>query len=185
MKEIFEAFRAINGKLNQEEVESINNLIAIIEKNGEKRMSLSPIGLGLLKTFEGYKNKAYKDSANIWTIGYGTIKYPNGTKVKEGDTCTEDQASTYMLNDLKGFEDTVNNNVKVVLTQNQYDSLVSLCYNIGSSAFKESTLLKKLNAKDYLEAADQFLRWNKAGGKVISGLKNRREKERELFLKWI
>lgn len=183
MKEIFEAFRAINGKLNQEEVESINNLIAIIEKNGEKRMSLSPIGLGLLKTFEGYKNKAYKDSANIWTIGYGTIKYSNGTKVKEGDTCTEDQASTYMLNDLKGFEETINNNVKVVLTQNQYDSLVSLCYNIGASAFKESTLLKKLNAKDYLGAADQFLRWNKAGGKVISGLKNRREKERELFLK--
>ena len=183
MKEIFEAFRAINGKLNQEEVESINNLIKIIEKNGEKRMSLSTVGLELLKTFEGYKNKAYKDSANIWTIGYGTIRYPNGTKVKEGDTCTEAQASTYMLNDLKGFEETINNNVKVVLTQNQYDSLVSLCYNIGSSAFKESTLLKKLNAKDYLEAADQFLRWNKAGGKVISGLKNRREKERELFLK--
>ena len=149
-------------------------------------MKLSQRGIDLIKQFEGYSSKAYPDPATggaPWTIGYGTIKYSNGTKVKEGDTCTEAQASTYMLNDLKGFEETINNNVKVVLTQNQYDSLVSLCYNIGSSAFKESTLLKKLNAKDYLEAADQFLRWNKAGGKVISGLKNRREKERELFLK--
>ncbi|WP_312069487.1 lysozyme, partial [Acinetobacter sp.] len=77
----------------------------------------------------------------------------------------------------------VNNLVKVPLSQNQFDALVSLTYNIGSTAFKNSTLLKKLNAKDYAGAADQFLRWNKGGGKVLKGLVRRREAERALFLK--
>ena len=126
---------------------------------------------------------AYLCPADVWTIGIGTTVYPNGTKVKKGDKCTQEQAMEYLQHDLRSFEKTVNDSVKAPLTQNQFDALVSLAYNIGSTAFKNSTLLKKLNAKDYLGAADQFLVWNKGGGKVLKGLVRRREVERALFLK--
>ncbi|MFK7073950.1 lysozyme, partial [Acinetobacter baumannii] len=119
----------------------------------------------------------------VWTIGTGTTVYPNGVKVKKGDTCTAEQAKTYFKHDLAKFEKTVNESVTVPLNQNQFDALVSLTYNIGSGAFNNSTLLKKLNKRDYQGAADQFLVWNKAGGKVMKGLVRRREAERALFLK--
>ena len=109
--------------------------------------------------------------------------YPDGTKVKKGDTCTKEQAESYLKSDLKAFEKTVNTVVTVDLTQNQFDALVSLCYNIGSGAFSKSTLVKKLNGNKIQEAADQFLVWNKGGGKVMQGLVKRRARERELFLK--
>ena len=104
-------------------------------------------------------------------------------KVKKGDACTPEQAKSYFKHDLAKFEKTVNESVTVPLTQNQFDALVSLTYNIGSGAFNNSTLLKKLNKGDYQGAADQFLVWNKAGGKVMKGLVRRREAERALFLK--
>lgn len=104
-------------------------------------------------------------------------------KVKKGDTCTLEQAKEYFAHDLNRFESSVNKLVEVPLSQNQFDALVSLTYNIGQTAFSNSTLLKKLNAKDYQGAADQFLRWNKGGGKVMKGLVRRREAERALFLK--
>lgn len=144
--------------------------------------NLSDSGMKLLEQFEGLRLESYLDSAGIATIGWGSIKYPNGNKVKLGDKITKDQAKEYKLHDLKEFKSTVNTSVKVPLTQNQYDALVSLSYNIGSGAFKNSTLLKKLNIGDYKGAAEQFLAWNKAGGKKVQGLVNRREAERKLFL---
>ncbi|WP_010117524.1 lysozyme [Acinetobacter sp. P8-3-8] len=144
-------------------------------------MKISTNGIDLICSFEGLRLKAYDDGVGVWTIGYGTTMI-NGTKVKKGDTCTLEQAKSYMAQDLKQFESAVNQ-VKVPLNQNQYDALVSLAYNIGVSAFLNSTLLKKLNAKDYKGAAEQFLRWNRAGGKVMRGLTNRRAKERKLFEK--
>ena len=143
----------------------------------------SNVGIGLISSFEDTKLKAYDDGVGVWTIGTGTVIYPNGVKVKKGDVCTVEQAKTYFTHDLKQFEKTVNDSVKVDLTQNQFDALVSLTYNIGSTAFKNSTLLKKLNAKDYAGAADQFLVWNRGGGKVLKGLVRRREAERALFIK--
>lgn len=143
----------------------------------------SKVGIYLISSFEDTKLKAYDDGIGVWTIGIGTTIYPNGMKVKKGDTCTLEQAKSYFANDLKRFEKTVNDSVKVDLTQNQFDALVSLTYNIGSTAFKNSTLLKKLNAKDFTGAADQFLVWNKGGGKVLNGLIRRREAERALFIK--
>lgn len=153
-----------------------------LTKNTPKH-SLSNNGMSLLEQFEGLRLEAYLDSASIYTIGYGTIKYPDGSKVKKGDKITKAQAKEHKLHDLKDFESTVNTSVTVPLTQNQYDALVSLSYNIGSGAFKNSTLLKKLNSGDYKGAAEQFLAWNKAGGKKVQGLVNRREAERNLFLK--
>ena len=147
------------------------------------KKTISEIGLKLIAQFEGCYLQAYLCPANVWTIGIGTTVYPSNTKVKKGDTCTLDQAHEYLAHDLKSFEKTVNDVVKVDLTQNQFDALVSLTYNIGSAAFKNSTLLKKLNAKDYAGAADQFLVWNRGGGKVLNGLVRRREAERALFIK--
>ena len=145
--------------------------------------SISKTGIDLISSFEGIRLNAYDDGVGVWTIGIGTTIYPNGTKVKKGDKCTEEQALKYLQHDLKSFEKTVNDSVKVPLSPNQFDALVSLSYNIGSGAFKNSTLLKKLNAKDYAGAADQFLVWNKGGGKVLKGLVRRRDAERALFLK--
>lgn len=154
-----------------------------IDTQDKQKYSLSDNGMKLLEQFEGLRLEAYLDSANIATIGWGSIKYPNGNKVKLGDKITKAQAKEYKLHDLKEFESTVNTSVKVPLTQNQYDALVSLSYNIGSGAFKNSTLLKKLNSGDYKGAAEQFLVWNKVNSKKVQGLVNRREAERNLFLK--
>ena len=145
--------------------------------------SISKTGIDLISSFEGIRLNAYDDGVGVWTIGIGTTIYPNGMKVKKGDKCTLEQAHEYLAHDMIEFEKTVNDSVKVPLSQNQFDALVSLTYNIGSTAFKNSTLLKKLNAKDFTGAADQFLVWNKGGGKVLKGLVRRREAERALFLK--
>ena len=144
-------------------------------------MKISANGINMICGFEDLRLKAYDDGVGVWTIGYGTTVI-NGRKVKKGDTCTVEQAKSYMAQDLKQFESAVNQ-VKVPLNQNQYDALVSLAYNIGASAFLNSTLFKKLNAKDYKGAAEQFARWNRASGKVMRGLTNRRAKERKLFEK--
>ena len=146
-------------------------------------MKTSQSGISLIKGFEGKRLNAYDDGVGVWTIGFGTIKYPNGVRVKKGDTCTEAQAESYLKNDLVKFENAINRLVKVPLNQNQFDALSSFTYNLGETNLSSSTLLKKLNAKDYAGTADQFLRWNKAGGKVMNGLTRRREAERNLFLK--
>ena len=146
-------------------------------------MKTSQSGISLIKGFEGKRLNAYNDGVGVWTIGCGTIKYPNGVRVKKGDTCTELQAESYLENDLVKFENAINRLVKVPLNQNQFDALSSFTYNLGETNLSNSTLLKKLNAKDYTGAADQFPRWNRAGWKVMNGLTRRREAERNLFLK--
>ena len=165
-------------KLLSIDLDAVKNMLGIPEL-----MSVSNKGVDLICEFEGEQLIAYDDGVGIWTIGFGTIKYPNGVRVKKGDTCTLEQAKEYMRHDLIEFEHTVNISVKVPLNQNQFDALVSLAYNIGSNAFKSSTLVKKLNTGDYQGAADQFNVWVNAGGKRMQGLVNRRAKEKELFLK--
>lgn len=180
-KPFFDAAREIaGGKLTQTQVDKLNAVVDDLQPSGTKT---SQIGIDLISSFEGIRLNAYDDGVGVWTIGIGTTTYPNGVKVKKGDKCTLDQAKEYFAHDLKRFESSVNNLVKVPLTQNQFDALVSLVYNIGQTAFSNSTLLKKLNAKDYQGAADQFPRWNKAKGKVLNGLTRRRAAERALFLK--
>lgn len=190
MKFIFDFLRSVSGgKLTQKQVDAADKLIAFDQQavgnmlGLADQMSTSSTGVDLICGFEGKRLSAYDDGVGVWTIGFGTTVYPNGHKVKKGDTCTEAQAKQYMQNDLKKFESTVNDVVTVPLNQNQFDALVSLTYNIGSGAFSKSTLVKKLNAGDYKGAADQFDVWVNAGGKRMQGLVNRRAKEKELFLK--
>lgn len=148
-------------------------------------MTISDKGLNLIKQFESMQTIAYPDPATgdePWTIGYGTTIYPNGQMVKRGDVCTLAQAESYLRHDVDTFTQEVFDCVKVTLNQNQLDALVSLCYNIGPTNFKTSTLVKLCNAGKFIEAAEQFLRWNKAKGKVMKGLVLRREAERLLFI---
>ena len=191
MKQIFDYLRKISGgTLTQKQVDAANQVIlkasaaTVADMLGLAidQMVVSLFGVDIICGFEGKRLAAYDDGAGVWTIGFGTTVYPNGIKVKKGDTCTEAQAKAYMAHDLKKFESAVNNTVKVPLNQNQFDALVSLAYNIGTNAFSKSTLVKKLNANDIRGAADQFDVWVNAGGKRMQGLVNRRAREKALFI---
>jgi lysozyme len=139
-------------------------------------------GKNLIKMYEGFRAFAYLCPAGVMTIGFGTTKI-NGKPILENQKVTIDEANVLLEQDLKRFEDSVNNLVKVSLSQNQFDALVSFVYNLGAENFKKSTLLKKINVGEFSEAADEFLKWNKAKGKVLPGLTRRREAERLLFLR--
>jgi lysozyme len=146
-------------------------------------VKVSERGLELIQSFEGLRLEAYDDGGGVWTIGYGTTRYPDsGKTVMEGETISQAQAEEYFAADVDDFAADVGRLVHVPLSQQQFDACCSLAYNIGSGAFEKSTLLQKLNAGDYYGAADEFLRWNKDGGVVIPGLVNRRKFERALFL---
>ena len=139
-------------------------------------MNVGPKGIALVKEFEGCKLTAYLDVVGILTIGVG---HTGGVKI--GDEITEAEADAFLQEDLRTAEDALKS-VTTPLNQEQYDALCSLIFNIGVGAFKKSTLLKQLNAGDTQSAADQFLRWNRAGKNVIAGLTRRRVAERQLFL---
>jgi len=143
-------------------------------------MQLSYNGARRIGEFEGFRDKAYKDSAGIWTIGFGTIKIGD-RPVQQGDTITREAAVAAMQSDLAWAQTAVNKLVRPGLSQHQFDALVSLVYNIGETAFSKSTLLKQLNQQNFILAAQEFPKWNKAGGKVVQGLTNRRNAEREWF----
>lgn len=145
-------------------------------------MQTSEKGIALIKQFEGCKLTAYQDSVGIWTIGYGWTQPVDGKPIRAGMTIKQETAERLLKTGLVSYESDVSRLVKAGLTQGQFDALVSFAYNLGARSLSTSTLLRKLNAGDYAGAADEFLRWNKAGGKVLNGLTRRREAERALFL---
>lgn len=134
-------------------------------------------GLELIKEFEGLRLTAYLCPAQVWTIGYG-----HTAGVRQGDVIIEAQADAFLRHDLAASELAVGRRVTALLNQNQFDALVSFTFNLGAGNLSRSTLLKKLNAGDYAGAAEEFLRWNRAGGKPLAGLSRRRAAERALFL---
>ena len=137
---------------------------------------LSSEGLKHLKQFEGLRLAAYRDSGGVWTIGWGHTR-----GVKEGDTCTEEQAELWLLEDAQIAVNCVNRRVYTDLTQFMFDAMVSFVFNVGCGAFTKSTLLVLLNGGFYKSATDELPRWNKVKGKVVDVLTNRRQKEQELF----
>jgi len=147
-----------------------------ITKTGEK-------GIALIKSFEGFVGKPYKCPAGIPTIGYGATFYTDGHKVTMNDSAiNESQATDLLKSMLVSFEKYVDSYCVDTLNQNQFDALVSFCYNLGPANLKASTLLKKVNLNpNDPTIKDEFMKWNKAAGKVLAGLTRRREAEANLY----
>lgn len=136
----------------------------------------------LLKKWEGCQLDAYQDTSNVWTIGYGSTFYKDGTPVKSGDKISLPEAGKLFKNTIGKYEKAVEDLVKVDLTDNQFGSLVSFCYNVGITAFKNSTLLKKVNSKDFESVPPELMRWIYSGKKIVPGLVNRRSAESGLWV---
>ena len=151
----------------------IEKLLQIIKGSN---MKISEEGKALIKKFEGCKLEAYLCPAEKWTIAYGRIK-----NVKEGDTCTQEQAEKWLNEELVEYEEYVENLVEVPLSQCQFDALVAWTYNLGPSNLSSSTMLKCLNKTEFEKVPSEIKRWNKAGGEVLDGLIRRREAEAMLF----
>jgi lysozyme len=151
--------------------------------NNMKVTIISNACIDLVKSFEGFFSKPYLCPANVPTIGYGTILYPNGKKVTLKDyPCTEAQAVEWMRFELNQKAKEVDAMTSDAVTQHQFDALVSFAYNCGSGALKGSTLLKRVNANPSDPTIiDAFLMWTKADGKTLNGLVRRRKAEAKLY----
>jgi len=156
-------------------------------KNNRKPLAAIAIAASLvagIKVSEGYRDGAYYPvKGDVPTIGYGTTKYPDGSSVKIGDKVTRKQAEELLANDIQGFRKAMIACIKVPLTENEAEAYTSLAYNIGSSAFCKSTLVRKLNTYDYQGACQEILKWDKFQGKPLKGLTNRREAEYKLCIR--
>ena len=140
-------------------------------------MNLSPEGLAFIKGFEKCRLTAFKPTPeDDWTLGWGHTE-----GVKKGDTCTQEQADAWLAEDTGWVNDTLNSAITIVVNQSEFDACGSLCYNIGASAFEDSTLVRLLNNGQFDLASQQFARWNKQKGKVLDGLTRRRAAETALF----
>ena len=144
-------------------------------------MQISRRGMDFIRQEEGERLTGYKDSRGIPTIGVGHTGEVNTIPVSVGMTITPEQSVSLLKDDLAWVENTVASCVTAELSQNQYDALCSLIFNIGANAFKNSTLLKLLNQGLFPAAADEFLKWRKAG-RDPDILLPRRQRERAYFL---
>jgi len=144
-------------------------------------MKMSDKGLKFLAHEEGEKLTAYQDQVGVWTISVGVTTYPNGKAVKQGDKLTQIESTILFKTTLKRFEARINKAITRDINQNQFDALVSLCYNIGEAAFATSTLVKKVNANpcDKEQIEKWLLAWRFAGGEPI--LLGRRKREVNLY----
>ena len=140
-------------------------------------IALSASALVGIASWEGYVEKAYQDIVGVWTIGFGTT-----AGVKPNQSTTPVAALQRKIDDIQKFEGALKECVTVPLHQHEYDAFISLAYNIGPTAFCNSTLVRKLNAGDYEGSCKEILRWNRAGGQVVKGLDNRRKAEYKLCL---
>lgn len=141
-------------------------------------MSMSYSGLQMMMKAEGLRLDAYRCPANVLTIGYGHT----GADVVEGMMINEAQAEALLKKDIEFAERGVREYAAVPLTQGQFNSLVDFAFNCGVGAMRGSTMLKRLNSHDYLGAADEFAKWDMAGGKHLPGLARRRSDEKAMFL---
>mgnify|MGYP001384206328 CR=1 FL=1 len=142
-------------------------------------MKTSERGINLIQHFEGFYNKPYYCPAGVLTIGYGTViqdptPYMNGI--------TKEQATELMMKEVVRNEKSIGRLIVAPLNQNQFDALISFVYNLGAGNLQISTLRRKINSLDYAGAANEFLKWCKAGGRVLPGLVRRRKVEAELFM---
>lgn len=151
----------------------------------EKITKIGQQGIDLIKKFEGFSSKPYLCPAKICTIGYGATFYPDGKKVTMTDKIiTESEGVDLLKHMLVKFEQYVDSYCIDTISQNQFDALVSFCYNVGPANLKASTLLKKVNVNPNDETIRaEFMKWTKAGGKTLKGLVTRRQAEADLYFK--
>ena len=140
-------------------------------------MKTSQIGIDLIKFFEGEKLTAYKCPAGIFTIGIGSTFYEDGSKIKQGDTITKERSAELLLKTLIPFEKIVNSSLKIVLKQNQFDALISHCFNCG----KSNTLFKMVNENSPLLKIWWETHYVMGAGKILKGLQNRRKAETKIY----
>ena len=207
-EEFFNWLRSMQDdkRLSQNEVDTANELLKTItperlkawlievndwdtEQSKNGFMQLSKTGVDYIKKFEAYRAKPYQDSKGVWTIGYGNTYWPNGKRVLPNDKPLTEAEAAELKRTItnRDFVPSVNvmlrDEIKAgKITQNMFDALVSLAYNIGTGALAGSSIIRKLKAGDKLGAANAFRLYNKSGGQVLKGLVNRREEERKIFL---
>lgn len=142
-------------------------------------MELSKNGIELIKKFEGCRLTAYLCPAGIPTIGYGSTYYEDGSKVKMGDKITQERAEALLINVAKNFYHQIKG-----INQNQFDAITSFCFNLGNGNFNKSNLKRKitLNPNDPT-ITDEFMKWTRAGGRILNGLVARRRAEAQLYFK--
>lgn len=143
---------------------------------------MNKAGTGLVAGFEGYSDTPYLCPAGVWTIGFGTTRYPGGKRVTGLDIpCSKDQAKGWLNHELERSEHYVINSCPVYLNENQRAALASFVYNLGRGAFRASTLRKRIIAGRFDDVPYQLSRWNKAGGRILQGLVRRRKSEAALW----
>lgn len=146
-------------------------------------MKISNAALNLIAKWEGFYTNAYLCPAKVWTIGFGTTKWPNGQAVIKGQIIKKDEAWELLRKQVQEHANTIEQYVKVELNQNQYDALASFQYNLGRHILKNSSLLKYLNNRQWDKACAEMLLYCNAAGKRLQGLYNRRIEEASLFKK--
>lgn len=144
---------------------------------------INQAGIDLIKKWEGFRAETYRCSAGVLTIGYGTTKAAGvGIDPQPGMRITEAQATEYLRKTVDKFAAQIRPAITAPINENEFAAFVSLAYNIGPGAFRKSSALRHFNQGNKAKAADAILLWNKAGGRVLKGLQNRRAEERALFL---
>ncbi len=139
-------------------------------------------GLALIKAHEGLRLKAYRDPVGVWTIGYGHTSAAGPPKVTPGMTISRDEAEAILRRDLGKFEIAVTGAVKAPLNDNQFAALVSFCFNVGEGALRSSSVLRRVNERNFAGVPGRLALWCKANGKVLPGLVRRRKDEGHLFM---
>jgi lysozyme len=175
----YERLVEIQAELNAF-LEELKGTPPVVQTSGRKT---NQEGVDLIKRWEGKENEAYKDIVGVWTIGYGHTAAAGPPFPFAGMHISDEEAEELLKKDLGKYEQAVEKAVKVPLTDNQFAALVSFTYNLGEGSLRSSTLLKKLNAGDYDAVPSELAKWNKAGGKVVQGLVNRRKDEAKLWRK--
>jgi lysozyme len=147
-------------------------------------MKVNKLGIDMMHHFEGCRLQAYQCSAKVWTIGWGNTYYQDKRPAKQGDVITQAQANELFEMVMNEFAIVVRKALTKEINENQFSALVCFAYNVGIGNLKKSTLLRKVNINPNDESiADEFAKWNKAGGKVLNGLTRRRLAEADLYFK--
>ena len=145
-------------------------------------MRCNHVGISIIKAFEGFESHPYKCSAGVPTIGFGTTRVNEEPVSMDMEPITYEEGEEFLRTDLEKTEKVIARLIKVGLNSNEFSSLCSFCYNVGSGNLHMSTLRSKLNRGDRDGAANEFPKWRRAGGRILAGLVRRREMERQLFV---